>query len=87
MPGLVVSFGQLLGFTLFCLSSMGGTCFCVFVLPSPNFPSEFTTAKWWGKPSQNHVDKRILGGKGLQYEDSTRTTFVRPVYPNQRKFS
>ena len=29
---------------------------------------------------QNHVDKRILGGKGLQYEDSTCTTFVRPVY-------
>ena len=29
---------------------------------------------------QNHVDKKILGGKGLQYEDSTSITFVRPVY-------
>ena len=24
-----------------------------------------------GEIDQNHVDKRILGGKGLQYEDST----------------
>ena len=29
---------------------------------------------------QNHVDKRILGGQDLQYEDSTSMTFVRPVY-------
>ena len=34
----------------------------------------------WGKSDQNHVDKRILGGKGLQYEDSTSITFVRPVF-------
>ena len=33
-----------------------------------------------GKSDQNHVDKRILGGKGLQYEESTSITFVRPVY-------
>ena len=33
-----------------------------------------------GKSDQNHVDKRILGGKGLQYEDSTSITFVRPVH-------
>ena len=32
-----------------------------------------------GKSDQNHVDKRILAGKRLQYEDSTSTTFVRPV--------
>ena len=32
-----------------------------------------------GEIDQNHVDKRILGGKGLQYEDSTSITFVRPV--------
>ena len=25
-----------------------------------------------GKPDQNHVCKRILGGKGLQYEDSEK---------------
>ena len=31
------------------------------------------------KPDQSHIDKRILGEKGLQYEDSTRTTFVRLV--------
>ena len=31
------------------------------------------------KSDQNHVDKRILRGKGLQYEDSTSMTFVRPV--------
>ena len=42
----------------------------------------------WGKSfprgeiDQNHVDKRILGGKGLQYEDSTSITFVQPVYTN-----
>ena len=32
-----------------------------------------------GEIDQNHVDKRILGGKGLQYEDSTSIAFVRPV--------
>ena len=32
------------------------------------------------KSDQNHVDKRILGGKGLQYKGSTSITFVRPVY-------
>ena len=31
------------------------------------------------KSDQNHVDKRILRDKGLQYEDSTSMTFVRPV--------
>ena len=33
-----------------------------------------------GEIDQNHVDKRILRGKGLQYEDSTSKPFVRPVY-------
>ena len=33
-----------------------------------------------GEIDQNHVDKRILGGKGLQYEDSTSITLVRPVH-------
>ena len=31
------------------------------------------------KIDQNHVDKRILGGKGLQYGSSTSITFVLPV--------
>ena len=31
------------------------------------------------KSDQDHVDKRILGGKGWQYEGSTSSTLVRPV--------
>ena len=46
---------------------------------SPGFEFNKLKGLSWGKSDQNNVDKRILGGKGLQYKDSTSITFVRPV--------
>ena len=56
--------------------------FCVAgVARSIITPFKFNKLKSFsgGEIDQNHVDERILGGKGLQYEDSTSITFVRPV--------
>ena len=47
---------------------------------SPHFKFNKLKSFSRGEIDQNHVDKRILGGEGLQYEDSTSITFVRPVY-------
>ena len=47
---------------------------------SPGFKFNKLKSFSRGKIDQNHVDKRILGGKGLQYEDSRSITFVLPVY-------
>ena len=47
---------------------------------SPGFKVNKLKSFSRGKIDQNHVDKRILGGKGLQYEDSRSITFVLPVY-------
>ena len=46
---------------------------------SPGFKVNKLKSFSRGKIDQNHVDKRILGGKGLQYEDSRSITFVLPV--------
>ena len=46
---------------------------------SPHFKFNKLKSFSRGEIDQNHVDKRILGGKGLQYEGSTSITFVRPV--------
>ena len=53
-----------------------GTCGTVNYHPALKNQKAFP----WEKSDQNHVDKRILGGKGLRYEDSTNIIFVRPVY-------
>ena len=46
---------------------------------SPSFKFNKLKSFSRGKIDQNHVDTRILGGKGLQYEDSRSITFVLPV--------
>ena len=46
---------------------------------SPGFKFNKLKSFSRGKIDQNHVNKRILGGKGLQYEDSRSITFVLPV--------
>ena len=46
---------------------------------SPGFKFNKLKSFSRGKIDQNHVDTRILGGKGLQYEDSRSITFVLPV--------
>ena len=46
---------------------------------SPGFKFNKLKSFSRGEIDQNHVDERILWGKGLQYEDSASITFVRPV--------
>ena len=57
--------------------------FCVAGVGRSNYQPVLNLINQGGIPraksDQNHVDKRILGGKRLQYEDSTSITFFRPV--------
>jgi len=46
---------------------------------TPSFKFNKLKRIFRGEIDQNHVDKRILWRKGLQYEDSTSITFVRLV--------
>ena len=59
----------------FCAAGVGRSNYHP-VLKSINYVRRYSGKK----TDQNHVDKRILGGKGLQYKDSTSITFVRPVH-------
>ena len=62
----------------FFMSILHGRCGTVKLSPGSKFNKLRRYSQ--GKSDQNHVNKRIPGGKGLQYEDSTSTTFVQPVY-------
>ena len=62
----------------FIMSILRGRCGTVNYHPVSNLINK--KAFSGGKSDRNHVDKRILGGKGLQYEDSTSITFVWPVH-------
>ena len=72
-----------LSYDLVCARSIYHVHFAWHVWHGQNSPGfKFNKLKslsqWEIHP--NHVDKRVLGGNGLQYQDSTSITFVRPVY-------
>ena len=59
------------------MSILRGRCGTVNIRPGFKFNKLKSFSR--GEIDQNHVDKKILGRKGLQNEDSTSITFVRPV--------
>lgn len=62
----------------FIVSSLRGRCGMVDQC-SPGCKINKLKSFARGEIDQNHVDERILGGEGLQYEGSTSMTFVRAV--------
>ena len=62
----------------FIMFILHGRCGTVNIHPVLNLINQKSSSR--GGIDQNHVDKKILGGKGLQYEDSTSIAFVWPVY-------